>query len=297
MSDRDVILACLPELNGIPLEPVGEGDFVRAYRLRGRIIRVPKHTAARAALEREACLLPVIAGRVPIPVPVPRVAVSEDGRHAVAIHEALAGEELWRERWMGLAEPDRRRLATQCGAFLRVLHDLGPGHGRRCGLGETTRRELAVQIGRRLASQGRMIPSGLRPPLTRCLAELEAGGERIPQTLVHGDFGPGHTLFDPSTLELTGVIDWGDALVGEPERDFIFVYEDWGDPFLRMAVEAYDPPQPGPFLERIYLHYLADQLRWTLESSTRGPGSIQPGVDGLTRALEDLRKLRSQGWS
>jgi aminoglycoside 2''-phosphotransferase len=295
MSDREVILACVPELDGARLELWGEGDFVRAYRGRGRLVRVPKHAAARAALDREACLLPYLAGRVPVPVPVPRVATSDTGRHAVAVHDALPGEELWKERWQGLAEPDRRRLAARTGAFLRMLHDLDPDPVRPCGLAETTPRDLGIRIGQQLASREWPVLPGLQPSLARCLAELQAGGEGTKRAVLHGDFGPGHTLFDPVTLELTGIIDWGDAFIGEPARDFIFVYEDWGEPFLRLAVAAYAPARPARFLERIYLHYLADQLRWILERPDGSTEADVAGVEGLKRALEDLRRLRAQG--
>lgn len=285
----------MPELAGVKLEPWGEGDFVRAYQASGRIVRVPKHPAARVALEREACLLPFVAGRVPVPVPVPVVATSRDGRHAVAVHATLPGEELWSERWAGLAEPDRQRLAARTGEFLRVLHELDPDHGRRCGLVEATPGAVAAQIRRRLAVQGQSIPARLHPPLARCLADLQAGRAATGRRLLHGDFGPGHTLHDPVTLELTGVIDWGDAFIGEPARDFIFVYEDWGDAFLRLAVDAYGPSEPGRLLERVYLHYLADQLQWVLGGSARSPDGIRAGIEGLERALGDLRRVRAEG--
>lgn len=39
------------------------------------------------------------------------------------------------------------------------------------------------------------------------------------QVLVHGDYGPNNVLLDPSTLEITAVLDWEWAHPGEPAED------------------------------------------------------------------------------
>jgi aminoglycoside phosphotransferase (APT) family kinase protein len=40
------------------------------------------------------------------------------------------------------------------------------------------------------------------------------------------DIGPGYLLRDLVTGAITGVTDFGDIAVGDPARDFIFIYED-----------------------------------------------------------------------
>jgi aminoglycoside phosphotransferase len=48
---------------------------------------------------------------------------------------------------------------------------------------------------------------------------LSAGKHEGGEVLVHGDFGPNNVLLDPDTLEVTAVVDWEFAHVGDPVED------------------------------------------------------------------------------
>ena len=50
-----------------------------------------------------------------------------------------------------------------------------------------------------------------------------------PPTWVHGDFGPQNLLFDESTSEVTGVLDWEFARLGDPLDDLA-----WAEWIVRM---------------------------------------------------------------
>jgi aminoglycoside phosphotransferase (APT) family kinase protein len=43
---------------------------------------------------------------------------------------------------------------------------------------------------------------------------------RVAEVLVHGDIAPQNLMVDPSTGDLTGIVDWGDAALGDPAVDF-----------------------------------------------------------------------------
>ncbi|MEZ4763391.1 MAG: phosphotransferase [Calditrichia bacterium] len=53
--------------------------------------------------------------------------------------------------------------------------------------------------------------------------------------MLHCDIAPGHLFFDPKSGHLTGVIDFGDIAIGNPARDFIYIYEDFGESILRLV--------------------------------------------------------------
>ncbi|MCZ9342717.1 phosphotransferase, partial [Streptomyces sp. TRM76130] len=48
---------------------------------------------------------------------------------------------------------------------------------------------------------------------------LGDGPHRAGAVLVHGDFGPHNLLFDPAAYEVTAVVDWEFAHLGEPVED------------------------------------------------------------------------------
>jgi aminoglycoside phosphotransferase len=48
---------------------------------------------------------------------------------------------------------------------------------------------------------------------------LDAGARNADDVLVHGDFGPNNTLLDPLTFQITAVVDWEFAHLGDPVED------------------------------------------------------------------------------
>jgi aminoglycoside phosphotransferase (APT) family kinase protein len=108
--------------------------------------------------------------------------------------------------------------------------------------------------------------------------DLLAGDlERCPASLLHGDLGDREVIVDPGLLRVTGIVDWGDALVGDP------LYE-----FARFV--AGGPPgdlRPKRFVPVLRACY----------ESIEGASDANPSVRRL-RALYDAHNaLRNAAWS
>ncbi len=58
-------------------------------------------------------------------------------------------------------------------------------------------------------------------------------------------------IVDPHADRLVGVIDWGDARVGDPALDFTGLLASWGANFVRQVLESYARPVDGRFWERM----------------------------------------------
>ncbi|WP_258003517.1 macrolide 2'-phosphotransferase [Fischerella muscicola] len=56
--------------------------------------------------------------------------------------------------------------------------------------------------------------------------------------LIHGDFHPGHTLVDKDG-NLIGLIDWTEAAVSDPAKDFVCFYATFGEQVLQDVLEHY----------------------------------------------------------
>lgn len=65
-----------------------------------------------------------------------------------------------------------------------------------------------------------------------------------PPVFLHDDLHAGNTMVEPSTLELTGLIDWGDAGWGDPAIDFQRLPA-WALPWALEGYGGYDPGLPG----------------------------------------------------
>ena len=264
-----------PEVPVRSLERLGAGDFCEAWLLNGHeVVRVPRHGEAARALAREACVLPEIADQLPLAVPRPRL-FGRPGNEtsSFAVHERIDGVALTRERWWSMAESMRVGLAGAVGSFLAALHAVDPAVGDACGVPSCDHRQRAGLLRERLAGiAGAVLPRPIRRTVDGRLTRYVDGGPEwaYRPALLNADLGPDHVLFDPEHRAITGVIDWGDVATGDPARDFIFVYEDWGDDFLDAALNGYAREPKDRMLPRVHAHWLMDQLDWTLRAQEGG---------------------------
>jgi aminoglycoside phosphotransferase (APT) family kinase protein len=71
-------------------------------------------------------------------------------------------------------------------------------------------------------------------------------------------------FYDPSTLHLNGVIDFGDLVIGDPARDFIYIYEDFGPRILQEVLTRYAGKDALKMLPAIRKWYLLEAISWTI---------------------------------
>lgn len=241
MDVRDLVAAQLPAYAIDSVVLLGEGEDNIAFQINGElIVRFGKEPApeSRAAQVRgEARLLAAVADVSPVPVPEPTFTVAEQG--------CLAYFKLF-----GLplidADPARRSahggsVAVALGEFLGALHAVPVGE--MAGLVETDDEPMAVWVeesAQIYATIIEAVPPSHRPAVEAFLA---ASPPADPRDLVfsHNDLGIEHVLVDPDAWTVTGVIDWSDAAITDPARDFGLLYRDLGPAALDRALAGYRP--------------------------------------------------------
>jgi aminoglycoside phosphotransferase (APT) family kinase protein len=227
-----------------PLLGIDEGWDFKVLIVGEWVVRWPRHRLAVEEIEREVKLLPVLAPL--LPVEIPRLAYVSREPWLVA-YPLIRGEPLVDE------DPDGVR------AFLDALHavhvDSVPAD-----------RPDWLETYREQADEFRRVVLPLLDPDERArgealLDEVETltGFEPAP---THSDLGPSHLLVRDDRL--VGVIDWGDARIGDPAIDYAWLlngpFPDWDvDDELRRRARIYH--RLGPWFE---VHYgdFTDQPEW-----------------------------------
>jgi aminoglycoside 2''-phosphotransferase len=275
------------------MTPAGEGDFCFAFRDGVRLVRAARHAKAAAALHRESCVMPRLAAALPLPVPVPRFANPRAGC-AFTVHTRVPGVELTRVAWERRPTAVRRRLAGELGGFLTALHALPTAPAEQCAVPRLDAASDAARLRSALARLAARFPhlvtKRLHEDIDRLLVAWAAPPAAAARAvLLHGDLSPEHVLFDPRRNRLTGIIDFGDLAIGDPARDFIYVYEDFGPDLLAEVLDAYPHGQRRAFVERIRMWYLLETIAWT---DTRGDTGDEAGVaEGATEMAAELDRM------
>jgi aminoglycoside phosphotransferase (APT) family kinase protein len=209
------------------VEPFGEGWDNTVFLADGWVFRFPRRQVAVPLLENEARLLPALAPRLPLPVPVPRLFPGSGERFPWP----FTGHPLLPGLTADAAAPgddERARAAPVLGAFLRALH-AQPDEAPPDQLARSDADKLRRLLRERLPLLGFALPAWIDrplrpPPLT---------------TLVHGDLHARQILLEHG--QVRGVIDWGDAHRGHPAVDLSIAWSFLPPPSRAAFREAYGP--------------------------------------------------------
>lgn len=234
---------------------------------RDLLFRFPLREDCAAPLRIEARLLAELAEHLSTPIPRPEYI--SDGVEALPLpffaYRKLDGVPL---EQAGASDDERREIAAQVGRFLRELHSF------------PTERAAALGVPVYSAESWRAFYEEFRAQCDRRFGPLltKHEGERVADfwaafldddrnfsfapALVHADLGPDHILVSTETGKVSGVIDFGDARVGDPAIDIVGLhriqeaamegYGDLADETFRQRAQAYW--QIGPFHEVLYGH-------------------------------------------
>lgn len=228
---RRLIAAQAPGVRAERIEPLGAGWDNTAYLVDDEwVFRFPRRAFAVPLVEIECRILPAIAPRLPLPVPVPawRGAPSELFPWPFAGYRRLAGEPAY---VAGLDRAARSAAAEPLARFLRALHDVPASEARALGapLDELGRIDVAQRTAmaasnlRRARDEGIELSEPLAAALEDALGAVPADFAPELRCLAHGDLDGRHVLVDASGRPC-GVIDWGDVHAGDPAVDLALAH-------------------------------------------------------------------------
>ncbi|MEE6272084.1 phosphotransferase [Georgenia sp. MJ206] len=244
---RALLRAHLPDVPAATIVPLGSGLDHGTFLVDGTlVVRLPlahdddgapdgsaagAHGGDLADVEREARLLRLLAGALPVAVPEP--VLVDPGRGALA-YPLLPGRPL-----LDLPEVARARataVGARLGAVLAVLHAVPADDVAGLVAHDATALEewLADAAEHHAAVAGHLA-GHVRPAVRAFLdAPPPSAGQPV---LSHNDLGIEHVLVDAGG-HVTGLIDWSDAALVDPARDLGLVLRDLGPAALDTALTA-----------------------------------------------------------
>lgn len=263
---KDLVRRTAPELGDLTPEPLGAGWDNTAWLFRTAdaafVFRFPRRAIAVPFLSRELEILPHLAPLLPLPITAALWRGQMDNGWPFGGYRYLEGD---MAAIAGLGDADKLALAPAWGRFVRALHDIDPA---RLAPSELPIDPLGkVDVLRRwdvtlssLATCGAMSAEVERTLAHARTAHLTM--DTRPRVVCHGDLDGRHLVVArrPLGWEATGVIDWGDLMLGDPATD------------LGLAFSLLDGAARAAFF------------------AAYGP------IDPVTEALARFRAIASQAW-
>jgi len=244
-----------PDLAIQHVVPITEGWDSLVLEINGEwIFRFPRRPAVAAQHRKEIALLPALANLLPVHLPCFDYVAAEFVGYRKIEGAQLAGRHITSENKAG--------IAGQLADFLAALHRFPVEQAA----------ELGLPYGSPVAWRQKYV--GLQHRTTELLAAHLSAAEKqrldhfwerhwqnerhfqFSPTLIHGDLTGDHVLYDPASGSITGIIDWGDAAIGDSALDFAGFVWDYGKRFAEAVAQTYTPETDSHFMERagFYAH-------------------------------------------
>jgi aminoglycoside 2''-phosphotransferase len=255
--------------------PILGGWSFWTFAVDNLIVRFPVSDSDAECMRREMRLLPEVARALPVAVPEYILAGDWGGRPFGA-YRAIAGIALDAD---GVPEPGDA-IWTDLGRVLRELHAF-PLARVRAVLGPTADDEALTG-----EADAKAI-SLLRPELQRTareeIARYLARDRSRDAALTHNDLGLVHVLAEGGRI--TGIIDWSDACIGDPAKDFVGILSHGGWPSVRTTIDAYGPVA-ADFEQRVaFFAWVAPIHDILYGLTTDQPEHVADGIRGVERRM------------
>ena len=226
------------------------------------IFRFAMREDVEVRFRKEIQLLPVLEQALSTPIPHFDYIGRGDTEHPYSFvgYRRLGGTPLENESITG---EQLTALAPALGIFLSELHRFPTQQAAQLGAEECTPAQWREMYRLRyLDIQQRVFP--LLDVELRTLSEQLWEGFLDTKTnftfkpvFIHGDLCCEHIFCDPAHARLTGVIDWGDSIIGDAALDFVGLHWGHGQTFVERILEHYQDAVDSTFWQRMdfYLRY------------------------------------------
>ncbi|MFJ7907698.1 phosphotransferase family protein [Kitasatospora sp. NPDC096204] len=254
-------------VGGLPLERFAEGS-VPVYAVGDALVlKLFPAAGAQDGIVEER-VLTRLDGALPIPTPSVHRAGEDANGWRYVLMSRLPGEGL-APAWPRIPQPDRERIARDCGEALAALHALDPGPlADTLGPGDWP----AFLARQRAGAVARQRERGLAEEWLEQIPDFLAAAP-LPtaspgRALLHTEFMREHLLTDPADgWRLTGLLDFEPAMIGDPAYDLVAVglFTTRADPrLLGHLLDAYGRRVDPRLLMAYTLLHVYSNLPWYL---------------------------------
>jgi aminoglycoside 2''-phosphotransferase len=259
------------------------------------LFRFPRRPELEPQLIKEMRLLPRLADLLPLAVPHPLYVCQGGERCTIPFYgyRKIGGVPLAKEHF---ASDGTQRLVRQLAGFLSALHRVPRQLAGEVGLPLNSAREWREHYRRFYERVRRVVFPRLDAPVrARCSARWDEFLQRdenfhFSPVLVHRDLVAEHILCRPESWTVTGVIDWGDATMGDPAIDFTGLLLDCGSAVAKQVLDHYQGEIDQTLWGRTSFYaYLLPFYEVLYGLDMEDPRYVSQGLDRLRQDVTDLK--------
>ena len=267
------------------IKKIGEGDNSKAFLInQNYIFRFPKRKEVKQNLKKEIAVLPRIRHQFNLEIPKFDF-VSKDINFVG--YKIINGEFITFKIYNSLPTEFQLQIQKSLSEFLSQLHSINLSMLKDCEL-ETM--NLKAEYSDNFENVQKLIFPNITRQNSELIEQLFAAylnnhkNFEYKPTLIHNDFSTDHILIDISSKKITGIIDFGDIAIGDPDYDFMYLVDTFGANFIERMIRFYQQTNHKIVLEKLFLFSLANKLQIIVGSiNDTDENAIKEGYDNLEK--------------
>jgi aminoglycoside 2''-phosphotransferase len=283
---RDAVRS-LTSLPASDIVELGRGCDSVAFLVDGEwVFRFPAVPDAQATLQREIALLPRLGPTLPLATPAFEHIGQSEGALLFVGYRLVRGAPLSVECFDGLKHDAQEAALATLADFLRALHAFPLAAARRAGVREEREKGGYNRRQRHLHQHlGSVLSDAEIARLDGVFERYESdhAPHNVTPVLLHSDLKPDHVMYDTAAEKLTGVLDWGDVSMGDPDFDLAVISMFFSETFLLRLLTHLPDRDPAVVLAKTRFF---TTLRWVQDLAY----DVRRGDDN--DAASSLRHLR-----
>ena len=244
------------------IQKTGEGDNSIAFIINENyIFRFPKRKEVKQQIQREIAVLPKIKSSLNLTIPHFEF-ISPDINFVG--YKIISGTPLSFETYNSLNKKQQAYIPKSIGKFLFQLHHTPLHTVNHCNL-ETMDPQEEYSDNFRKAKKFIYphISKSKQKIITKIFTDYLDNTENFNYTpaLIHNDFSKDHILFDAENKSISGIIDFGDIAIGDPDYDLMYLLDEFGENFLKEIFKTYKPKNKKTLMSKLYFFSLANKIQ------------------------------------
>ncbi|MEO8962231.1 MAG: phosphotransferase [Ginsengibacter sp.] len=284
-----------PGLNIFSIQETGEGDNSRAFEINDKyIFRFPKREDVKNQLKKETDVLPKIRKHLSLAIPDFKFI---SPTLSFAAHSKISGIPLSFKRFYSLEKTRQVNIQHSLSDFLTQLHGISLAGLQNCGLEVMDMKE---EYSANFFNTKQFIYPNISDVKRTLISHLFSAYLDDPTNfnyqpaLIHNDLSKDHILFDLLTGRLCGIIDFGDMAIGDPDYDYMYLYDEFGEDFLQRILSKKRSLKPN-IINKLSFFILGNRLQILLKAiEDNNDADIKDGYRQLNALLKKQERNRSQ---
>ncbi|MDB5260265.1 MAG: hypothetical protein JWN37_496 [Candidatus Nomurabacteria bacterium] len=287
-KEKATIQKNFPELNINSIRLAGEGMNSKAFIVNDNLIfRFSKVEEASEQLKMEIEILPKLRNSITLSIPdFEYIGKQANGLPFVG-YKKIQGVGLDKEILENLNYELRSKLLNEISDFIQQVHEFPLEMAKLSGIKVRGFREDYSSDLKDLRKHAfHLLDENTKEYIERIYGEYLSNGSNFTYTPVflHADFSPEHIIYDEQKQTISGVIDFGDIEIGDPDYDLMYLYERWGEALIKELLKYYPHKDEAHLLRKLEFFSRANTTQDVLIGIFRKDNGI------LDWALEKLKK-------